>query len=427
MKFRKNLALLIAAALSTSCMVGCGSSSSTGGTKSGDKTLTVLTHRTDMEEKFKEYAAEFEKGHEGVKINFECVNDYQNNLSTRMGTDDYGDVLMIPANITKNDYPDFFEPIGTSDELADKYDCIDNAIYEGKVYGLPTGINAIGFVYNSKVFEDAGITSLPKSADEYINDLKLIKEKCPGVVPYYTNYHDAWTLTNFTNTIEIPMAGDPDYMNKLIYNKNEFLPGSATYDSLKLLYEPVAQKLVEDDPMTTDWEKSKQDMADGKIGVMCLGSWAVGQIKDKSKTPENIKFMAVPAVHNGKQTIQISSDYLMGINKNCKNIDLAKEFVKFFVETYPKDSNMICSIKGTKYPDFLKVDDSTELVQATPGTDQSTKDMDAVQKESLINLTDPNWVKPIVEIGLGNGTQTFDEYMKSLNESWVKGINSLGN
>lgn len=426
MKFSKNVALLVAAALSTSCLVGCGSSSSAGGSKSGDKTLTILTHRTDMDETFKKYSEEFEKDHEGVKINFENLNDYQNNISTRMGTDDYGDVLMLPANITKNQYPDFFESLGTAEELSKEYDYLDNTTYEGQIYGIPTGANAIGFVYNSKVFEDAGITSLPKSAEEYINDLKQIKEKCPGVVPYYTNYHDSWTLTNFSNAIEIPMSGDPDYMNKLVYNKNEFLPGSATYDSLKLLYDAVANKLVEDDPMTSDWESSKQDMADGKIGVMCLGSWAVGQIKDKSKTPENIKFMAVPAVHNGKQTIQVSPDYTMGVNKNSKNIELAKEFVKYFVKTYPNDSNMLSALKGTEYPDFLKVDDNTELVQAKAGTDQSTKDMDAVQKESLINLNDPNWIKPVVEIGLGNGNQTFDEYMQSLNSSWAKGIDSLG-
>ena len=63
MKFSKNVALLVAAALSTSCLVGCGSSSSAGGSKSGDKTLTILTHRTDMDETFKKYSEEFEKDH----------------------------------------------------------------------------------------------------------------------------------------------------------------------------------------------------------------------------------------------------------------------------------------------------------------------------------------------------------------------------
>lgn len=428
MKFTKCMALAIACAMTMTAIAGCGSSagSDSGSGSSNDNTLVVLTHRTDMEEVFKEYAKEFEAQHEGVKVRFEAVNDYQNTMSTRMATNDYGDVLMIPANITKDKFGDFFEPIGTYDELSEKYGYLSDANVDGTIYGLSTGVNANGFIYNQEVFDKAGITELPKTPEEYINDLKQIKEKCPDVVPYYTNYKDSWVLTTFSNGIEISMSGDPDYLNKMIYNKNEFLPGSVSYTSLKLLYDAVENKCVEEDPITSDWEYSKQAMADGKIGVMCLGSWAIEQIRAKSQTPENIKFMAVPMTNDGKQTIQVAADYRMGVNKNSKNKELGKEFVKFFVERYPKDSAMLSSLKGTELPDFLHVDENTQLVEVQTQTTQQAKDFDAVQKESLINLSDPTWIKTIVEIGLGNGTQTFDEYMKTVNENWVKGIDSLG-
>lgn len=431
MKIRKQLALLIAGALSVSTFIGCGSSGASSdkgngeSSKGGNQTLTVLTHRTDMDAVFKTYKEEFEASHEGVTINFENLNDYQNNISTRMGTEDYGDVLMIPANLTKNQYKDFFEPMGTYDELKDKYGYLDNVNVDGTIYGLATGANAIGFVYNEQVFKDAGITETPKTSEEYIAVLQAIKDKTDAI-PYYTNYHDSWTLTNFSNAIQIGMSGDTDYMNKLVYNKNEFLPGSAEYDSLKLLHDAVANGLVEEDPMTSDWEYSKQAMADGKIGVMCLGSWAVGQIKDLSKTPENIKFMAAPATHDGKQMIQIAPDYNMGVNINSENKDIAKEFVKYFVEKYPENSNMVSSIVGAELPDYLSVDENTELVQAVMGTTESAQDLDIVQKESLINLNDPTWIKTVVEIGLGNNKQTYDEYMASLNKAWVSGIEATG-
>lgn len=427
MKFTKCMALAIVGAMTMTSMIGCGSSTSSGGSSSSKgKTLTVLTHRTDMDETFKTYAEEFEKTHEGVTVKFENLNDYQNTISTRMGTNDYGDVLMIPANITKNQYPDFFEPLGTYDELSQKYDYLSDVNVDGTIYGLATGANANGFVYNKEVFDKAGVTELPKTPEEYVNALKQIKEKCPDVIPYYTNYKDSWTLTNFSNGIETSMAGDTDYLNKMFYDKNEFLPGSVTYTSLKLLYDAVANQCVEQDPMTSDWEYSKQAMADGKIGVMCLGSWAIGQIKAKSQNPDNIKFMAAPSTVNGKQNIQVAADYRMGVNKNSENKEVAKDFVKFFVERYPQDSNMLSSLKGTELPDFLKTGGNVELIQQKAGTTEQAKDFDAVQKESLINLSDPTWIKTVIEIGLGNGKQSFDDYMKSLNESWVKGIDSIG-
>ena len=429
MIFHKQIALLMAGALAVGTLAGCGGSKENTDAASsdskGNKTLTVLTHRTDMDAVFKTYKEEFEKSHPGVTVNFEAVNDYQNTLSTRMGTEDYGDVLMMPANITKNQYKDFYEPMGTYDELKDKYGYLDNVNVDGTVYGLATGVNAIGFVYNDAVFKQAGIEKNPTSPEEYIADLKLIKEKTDAI-PYYTNYVADWCLTNYSNTIEIEMAGDTDYMNKLVYDKNTFLPGTAIYDSLKLLHDAVKEGLVEDDPMTSDWEYSKQAMADGKIGVMCLGSWAVGQIKALSKNPDDIKFMPAPAIHDGKQMIQISPDYNMGVNIHSKNKELAKEFVKYFVEKYPEESNMISSIVGAKLPDYLSTDENTELVQAVPGTTESAQDFDTVQKESLINLADGTWIKTIIEIGLGNSNQTFDEYMQSLNKAWVSGIEATG-
>jgi len=108
MKIRKQLALLLAGALAVGTLTGCGgNANSAGGSKAG-KTLTVLTHRTDMEEVFKKYKEDFESSHSGVTVNFEAVNDYQNNLTTRMGTEDYGDVLMMPGNITKDKFKDFY-------------------------------------------------------------------------------------------------------------------------------------------------------------------------------------------------------------------------------------------------------------------------------------------------------------------------------
>lgn len=427
MKVRKQLALLIAGVLAVGSLTGCGGNANTGSAdaKSG-KTLTVLTHRTDMEAVFKTYKTEFESSHPGVTINFEAVNDYQNTLSTRMGTEDYGDVLMMPANITKDKYKDFYEPIGKIDELKDKYSFLDNANVDGTVYGLSTGANANGMVYNEKVLKDAGVTKLPTTPDEFQAMLKAIKEKEPDVTPLYTNYVADWSLTNWSNALQIEMSGDVDYTNKMIYNKKEFQQGSPTYTLLKMLNDAVVNKYVEKDPMTSDWEYSKQAMADGKIGVMCLGSWAVGQIQAMSKNPENIKFMGAPAVNNGKQYIQIGSDFMMGVNVHSKNKDLAKEFVKYFVEKYPNDSNMISSIVGAKLPAYLSGASNLELVQAKIGTTQGAADQDAVQKAALLSFSDGKWVKTVIEIGLGNGKQTFEEYMASLNKSWTSGIESIG-
>jgi hypothetical protein len=115
----------------------------------------------------------------------------------------------------------------------------------------------------------------------------------------------------------------------------------------------------------------------------------------------------------------------MGVNKNSKNIELSKEFVKWFVARYAKDSNMLSSIKGAALPSFLSGVEGITLVQGKVGTTKMATDFDAVQKESLISVYDGKWIKTIIEIGIGNGSQTFEQYMASLNTKWTKGIATL--
>jgi ABC-type glycerol-3-phosphate transport system substrate-binding protein len=190
----------------------------------------------------------------------------------------------------------------------------------------------------------------------------------------------------------------------------------------RTVYDAVKNKYCEPDPITSNWENSKQMIADGKIGVMCLGSWAVGQFKALSKTPEDIKFMPVPARKDGKALVQIGHDLALAVSKYSKNKELAKEFIKFFIGEYPKDSNMISPMKNAELPAFLKDVQNMEMKESITMTTEQSKAFDTIQKESLINLYDSTWIKKVVETGLGTQSKSFDDFMKELNKNWVKGI-----
>ena len=97
-----------------------------------------------------------------------------------MNTTQYGDVLLIPNSVTPDQLPTFFEPLGTVDDLAKTYNFVTEQAYQGKVYGIAITGNANGIVYNKKIWDEAGITTLPKTPDEFLADLKQIKAKVPG-------------------------------------------------------------------------------------------------------------------------------------------------------------------------------------------------------------------------------------------------------
>ncbi|BFO16466.1 hypothetical protein SHKM778_28540 [Streptomyces sp. KM77-8] len=207
MNRRKVLAGSIAVlALLASACTGTGSSSKGADAKAPDDpsevkgTITVLTHRTDLVQDgtMKKYAAEFSKAYPGVKVEFDGLTDYEGEVKIRMNTENYGDVLMIPAVIEKKDYPKFFASLGTKEELGAKYRFTDYSTVDGKVYGQsPIGV-VPGFIYNKRVWSEAGVTEWPTTPAEFLAGLKAVKSKTDAV-PYYTNFKDMWPLTQWTN------------------------------------------------------------------------------------------------------------------------------------------------------------------------------------------------------------------------------------
>src|SRR4051812_33199630 len=137
-------AAVAALSLTAACSNGDGDASSDGasdGAPSGE--ILVLTNRTDLvDTKLQDYKKTFEAKYPDVTVKFEALTDYEGEVKTRMNTKDYGDVLLIPNSVSVADYPDFFEPIGSTDELGKTYRFVNEAAVDGTAYGLATFGNA---------------------------------------------------------------------------------------------------------------------------------------------------------------------------------------------------------------------------------------------------------------------------------------------
>jgi ABC-type glycerol-3-phosphate transport system substrate-binding protein len=275
--------------------------------------ITVLTNRTDQvaDGTLKRYAAQFTKVHPKVRVRFEGITDYEGETRIRMNTADYGDVLLIPDNLAPDRYPTYFAPLGDATDLSTRFDFTEYATVGGQVYGLANIGIATGFVYNKAVWKQAGITDWPADPQQFIDDLKAIKART-GATPYYTNDKDGWPLQQWSDGIGGPSC-DNTARDALATTAGPWSPGQdlATIDGL--LYSVVHQRLTEADPTTTDWEKSKTLMGEGRIGAMFLGSWAVAQMQTAARaagrSPDDIGFMPFPSQRDGHFCTVVQPDY----------------------------------------------------------------------------------------------------------------------
>jgi raffinose/stachyose/melibiose transport system substrate-binding protein len=391
--------------------------------------LKFLTHRTDLvDTKLAGYITEFKKLYPNIDIKYEGITDYAQDVTVRLTTDQWGDICMIPTTVDKAELPNLFVPYGDKAKLDTVYNnFLNNFSYKGTVYGIPSTANAQGIVYNKKVFKDAGITTVPKTPDEFLAALQAIKDKTKAI-PLYTNFAAGWTMGAWDYYISGSATGDADYMNnKLLHGKDPFADrgdGTGPYAVYNLLYEAVARGLVEKDPTTTDWEGCKPMMNKGEIGTLALGSWAVSQMQQAGDKPDDVGYMPFPITVGGKQFATAGPDYCYGINAKAsdENKIASMLYIKYLAEQskFAYSEGGIPLLKTEEYPALYKDFAGIELVVDNPALEGEESLFNQMNEKSEVGITKENThVQMIVESALSKAKKMSD-IAAEWNAKWAK-------
>jgi ABC-type glycerol-3-phosphate transport system substrate-binding protein len=422
------LALASAAMLLAACSSGsdaepaASGAASPGSDVSGE--ITVLTNRTDIvDTTFKEYAATFNEQYPDVTVKFEAIKDYEGEVTTRMSTKDYGDVLLIPNTVNPADLPTFFEPLGSVDELAKTYRFVTGEQnFDGQSYGIAITGNAQGFVYNKKVWEAAGITETPTTPDEFLAALTAIKDKTDAI-PLYTNYKDGWPLTQFEGLRGTPSA-DPEAANRLATIDAPWAEGEEHFVIDSLLFDAVAAGLTEEDPTTTNWEQSKADLGSGAIATMMLGSWSITQMQEKATDKADIGYMPFPTQVDGAFHSTTGGDYKNAINVNSENKDAARAWLFWFADEsgYATSQGGLSPRLDGPTPDTLADFETigVEYVELAPppaGKESLVNDIDT---EAEIGMWSPNYRQRLVDAARGATDESKQQIFDELNSKWAQ-------
>lgn len=395
-------------------------------------TIKVLHHRTDRDQDgtMAKLTEGFNAIYPNVTVEYQSFTNYVDDIATMLQSDNYGDALMTPQAIKQAELPNFFESFGSFSDLDSKYYWLKDYVADGQVYALPTGGTASGLLYNKKVWSDAGITSLPTTTDEFINCLQQIADNTDAI-PYYTNYAAGWTIAQWQSLV-LSAAGDAEYNVKLLSEKNELFsdgsPYDAVYGTLFRIYSNPA--LHEEDPSTTDWEGCKPAFAQGKIGTMVLGSWAISQFQEAAvnagEDPANVGFMPFPNSVNGKLYSASSNDYMMSVNKNSANKDAAMAYVKWFCDDsgYAQNEGMISGLKGAAMPETLSAfeDLGVELFVEAAYPDDLVGKFDEIAKDSEVDPwgdATTNFKVRMAEAAFkGEGEDAYKKICDDVNAAW---------
>ncbi|WP_195429163.1 extracellular solute-binding protein [Clostridium sp. D46t1_190503_E9] len=420
MKARKIISTLLMLPI---LMVGCAKAEEKKNDEIGG-TIKVVTSRTDADKLFEKIEEDFKKLYPSVEdIIWESAADYDNYIMTRMNTKDYGDVLFLPftMNGTPEEYENYFEPLGKVDELEEKYIDVTEADYDGISYGLPAAVNSLGIIYNEEVLKKAGVESMPTSTEEMIEAAKKVKENTDAI-PFYTNYNK--TLGTWGGTLT--SYGGEQYRSEILNVGTAFKEGQPIREIMDLFYELSSNGLIEEDPVTGDFAKSLQMLADGKVAMIMKGSQDAKMIQGLSTNNSKINIAPLPVKFNGQTSIAFGAPSVIGINKNSENKATAKAFLDFFISAksgYADDLGGMSPSKEDLTDEQKVMFENNNIILTVP---TETPEVDAkytaiANEVGVGRLTDV--LQKVINIGMyPNQNESYSDYINSLEAKWEAAV-----
>ena len=207
----------------------------------------------------------------------------------------------------------------------------------GKLISVPFAMRPFAMVYNTELFEKAGISKPPETWTEFVQDAKKMTDSSQGVYGAEIDPADSFDPWKIWWTFLRQMGGR--FVSKDL--KTAQLDSSKAQKAVQFWFDWATKyKIVDPNSMTWDASDALRAFANGKVGMLIMITTNVEPTLQDSKVKGKYAFAPMPTVPYGMQqrppggetaaTI-VSGDYL-AVAKYSKAQDSAYKLIKLMTD-----------------------------------------------------------------------------------------------
>ncbi|MBD7912253.1 MULTISPECIES: ABC transporter substrate-binding protein [Clostridium] len=309
--------------------------------------ISILNSKPEIQVALEDATKEFSKENPNIKIKVVKYNrneTYYNKLMSMYSYENAPTMTIGDPTHIKNIKNNLLD-LSSEEWVKDVSGGISNIAKNesGEVIGFPFATEGVGFIYNKKVIEEAGIDvssiNTIKSLEEAFKKVEAIGKK--GVI--VTN--EKWSLgDHFLSTAYSAQSKDTNDIIEYIENvkkgtlnvkDNAKLNGLLdTFDLMK------KYNIYKDEPLTPSYDKCAEVLGKGDVGFWYMGNWASKSILDSSKDNKDYGFIPVPISNdsseygNNEITLGVTKYIVVDKSNSSKEQqDAAKKFLNWVVYT----------------------------------------------------------------------------------------------
>ena len=300
-----------------------------------------------------------------VNLGYTKPDKYEANLATILEGNDKPNIFFSQPKMIDNE--SYAKIVSHMEELSDpKLDinlaCIRSNLInkdsKGKTYMLPIFSRTYGMLVNKNLFRKEGL-DFPTTWTELLNVCKAFKDKgYANPIMGYSKTKDF--VSGLMNAIAYPyfiseLSKNPealDQANKLNPAAGEYMRKALT--AVDQLNKNGCFNIEACDQIGDNYEKLLFRFFEGDVPMMVTNGDVVSGAKKREKNSDAYKkdpfkylFMPVPVTEEGGFFID-SPSVEFSVNKDCDNLDMTNEFMRFLIKT--KELDRMGSEKGLIAP-----------------------------------------------------------------------------
>lgn len=346
-----------------------------GKKESNSITLQFMFYSPELQKQYYEMVDAY-KADTGVDIEITVLQaDYRSVLTSRLNSGDIPDLFMSSAYADNSTYKDYIYDL-TDETFMQNIEpaVLQGVTSNGRIVGYPFLVQSHSFIYNKTLFNELGITDLPKTITQFETLAKKLESA--GVQAFGTGYKEFWVLPQTAWQILAPYipenyGGFENFVSKLNNGSLKFKDVSEmsyVFDMLDIIKKYGGPK-----PIESDFNDQTSSIATGKVGIVHQGNWAEDTIR-KTNPEIELGYLIGPTAGDVAGGIMFDSNQTLRVAKDGKNLQATLRWLEWLttseygVNWIPLKIKQPSPIKGAPAPEAQLAKETTDLLgNGVPG------------------------------------------------------------
>jgi raffinose/stachyose/melibiose transport system substrate-binding protein len=341
--------------------------------------LTVWSWRTEDQAGYERIFDAFEQAHPGITVEFvpHVNTEYNTILATGLTEEGGPDVMQLRAYGALQPLVQSGDVLAL-DDLVPELDNFEDEVLEGargvedgKIYGVPFGVQTSQMFYNRDIFEQHGLSE-PQTWDDFIAVLDTLEGA--DVIPMAVTGADTWMMPIVHEVLASTRYGGDDFRERVLRGEAQFTDDD--YVASLEVVEDLAQYFP-DDVVGVTYTDAQVLFTSGQAAMFPGGSFEVGFFSDQAPDLDMGVFrVPAPPGSPDPDALDVPSwmDGSYGVNPDSPDREAAVELVRWmgtqeFGQMFTDELRQISALPGVT-PQDPTLAQIVELYKETPDTYQ---------------------------------------------------------